>query len=61
MLRIELVGVEKSEVDVTLAGPELHVRVRDARRRVSLPASLEGRALEQATLRGDWLEVTFAA
>ena len=30
---------------------------RDARRRVSLPASLEGRALEKAALRGDWLEV----
>jgi len=60
VLRIELVGAEKSDIDVTLAGPELHVRVRDARRRISLPASLEGRALEEAALRGDWLEVTFA-
>jgi len=60
VLRIELVGVEKGDVDVTLAGAELHVRVRDARRRVSLPASLEGREIERAELRGDALEVVFS-
>ena len=60
VLRIELVGAEKGDVDVTLAGAELHVRVRDARRRVSLPASLEGRAIERAELRGGALEVVFA-
>jgi len=60
VLRIELPGVEKSDVDVMLAGHEMHVRVRDARRRISLPASLEGRALERAQLRAGWLEVTFA-
>ena len=38
-------------IDVTLAGAELHVRIRDARRRVSLPASLEGRPIERADLR----------
>jgi arsenite-transporting ATPase len=60
VLRVELAGAEKGEIDVTLAGAELHVRVRDARRRVSLPASLEGRAIERADLRQDTLEVVFA-
>ena len=51
---------EKGDVEVTLAGPELHVRIRDARRRVSLPASLEGRAIERADLKAGTLEVVFS-
>ncbi len=59
LLEIDLGGGAEHEVDVLVAGVELHIRVRDARRRIALPASLEGRAVEEASLRGGVLEVLF--
>jgi len=60
LMEIDLPGAQQEEVDVVAAGAELHVRVRDARRRIALPASLEGRAIESARLTEGVLEVSFA-
>lgn len=59
LLEIELPGVSKEELAVTVHGEDLHVRVRDALRRVALPASVAGRRLAAATLRRGVLEVRF--
>ncbi len=59
VLQIDLPGASKDELDVVLAGPDLHVRVRDAHRRVSLPDSLAGRPLEAVRLEDGVLEVSF--
>jgi len=60
LLEIDLPGATKQELEVKLAGPDLHVRVRDAHRRVALPDSLAGRRLEWARLENGVLEVAFA-
>ena len=39
----------------------LSLRVRDAHRRISLPASVVGHAIDATTLRGDTLEIVFAS
>jgi arsenite-transporting ATPase len=59
ILEIELVHASKEEVEVTLRGGDLLVRVRDALRRVALPESVAGREVAGATLRGGVLEVRF--
>lgn len=43
-----------------LKGSELHLRVRDGRRSISLPDSLAGRAVERVRLRSPVLEILFA-
>jgi arsenite-transporting ATPase len=60
LLELDLPGVPKEEIDVQVAGSDLLVRVRDATRRIALPASLSGRAVEGAQLRRGVLEVEFA-
>jgi arsenite-transporting ATPase len=60
VMEIDLPGASKSELEVTLAGPDLLVRVRDAHRRVALPDSLAGRRLLWARLENGVLEVAFA-
>jgi arsenite-transporting ATPase len=60
-LEIDLPHAERADVHVTACGHELLVRVRDAQRRISLPASLAGRAVETARLEHGVLEVVFAA
>jgi len=60
VLSIELPGASKEEVDVVAAGSELFVRVRDARRRIALPDSLQGKRVEQTRLERGRLEVVFA-
>ncbi|MCX5739273.1 MAG: ArsA family ATPase, partial [Proteobacteria bacterium] len=60
LLEIDLPNVSKEEIEVTVHGDDLHLRVRDARRVIALPASLVGRRLTSATLRNDLLEVRFA-
>ena len=59
LMEIDLPGTTGEEVDLLTTGSELHVRVRDARRRIALPASLEGRAIGQVVLREGVLEVLF--
>ncbi|MCL4686393.1 TRC40/GET3/ArsA family transport-energizing ATPase [Myxococcota bacterium] len=60
LLEIDLPGTSKEDIEVTLHGEDLHLRVRDALRRVALPASVIGRQLAGATLRRGTLEVRFA-
>jgi arsenite-transporting ATPase len=60
LLEIDLPHASKEEVEVTAAGEDLLVRVRDAVRRVALPASIAGRAVVGSDLRGGVLEVRFA-
>jgi arsenite-transporting ATPase len=59
LLEIDLPGMNKEEVDLVSTGQELHVRVRDARRRIALPTSLAGQPIESSTLREGVLEVVF--
>ncbi|MBW1683958.1 MAG: ArsA family ATPase [Deltaproteobacteria bacterium] len=60
VLEIDLPHAEKEEIGVTVCGDELLLRVRDARRRIALPASLAGRAVEGVRLAKGVLEVVFA-
>jgi arsenite-transporting ATPase len=60
-MEIDLPGASKEEVDVLVVGSDLHVRVRDARRRIALPASLEGREIESVRLTDGVLELAFSA
>ena len=59
LLEIDLPGMSKEEVDLVSTGQELHVRVRDARRRIALPTSLVGQPIESSPLREGVLEVVF--
>jgi arsenite-transporting ATPase len=61
VLEIDLPNASKDELDVALHGEVLLVRVRDAQRRIALPASLAGRAIASARLEGGVLEVAFEA
>jgi arsenite-transporting ATPase len=58
-LEIDLPNASKEEIEVTLHGDLLSVRVRDATRLVSLPESVKGRRIGRASLRGGVLEVSF--
>jgi arsenite-transporting ATPase len=60
-LEIDLANAHKEEVEVSLQGEVLLVRVRDAQRRIALPASVAGRAVAHARLEGGVLEVAFEA
>ena len=60
-LEIDLPNVSKEELEVASRGSELVVRVRDARRFVSLPASVAGRPVRGARLEAGVLEVEFEA
>ena len=60
LLEIDLPNVSKEEIEVTVHGEDLHLRIRDARRVIALPASLVGRRLTSATLRNALLQVRFA-
>jgi arsenite-transporting ATPase len=59
-LEIDLPGIAKEEIDVMLKGADLHLRVRDGRRSISLPDSLAGRAIERVRLRAPVLEILFS-
>ena len=58
-LEIDLPNASKEEVQVSLHGDLLSVRVRDATRLVSLPESVKGRRVGKASLREGVLEVSF--
>ena len=59
LLTVQLPGVDADEVEVTAAGSELLVHVRDAQRLIALPESLCGRVIDGVHLRGGVLEVEF--
>ena len=44
-------GASKEEIEVSRIGAEVLVHVRDAFRRIALPASIEGREIERIQLR----------
>ena len=59
LLEIDLPNASKEELDVGVRGGELFVRLRDAQRRIALPASLAGRELASVRLAKGVLEVVF--
>jgi arsenite-transporting ATPase len=58
-MEIALPGISKEEVDVAAHGTDLHLRVRDGRRSISLPESVVGRPIERVRLRDGVLEILF--
>jgi arsenite-transporting ATPase len=60
VLEIDLHWNDREDVDILSTGSELHIQVRDARRRIALPESLVGHRLESSRLRDGVLEVAFA-
>ena len=59
-LSVDLPGAEARDVEVTGRGDLLLVRVRDAQRRIALPASVAGRAIDAVRLAGGVLAIEFA-
>ncbi len=59
LLEIDLPGASKEELSVGVHGERLLVRVRDAERVVTLPASLAGRPVVSARLEDGVLEIVF--
>jgi arsenite-transporting ATPase len=60
-LEIDLPSATRDEIDVTAIGDELLVRVRDAQRRIALPASVAGRSVAGVRLAGGVLAIEFDA
>jgi len=61
VMEIDLVHASTDELDLTVHGDQLLVRVRDARRRIALPDSVAGRSIAVAKLNEGVLEVVFEA
>ncbi len=59
VMEIDLVHAASEDVDLSIRGDQLFVRVRDARRRIALPDSVAGRAIVSARLNEGVLEVVF--
>jgi arsenite-transporting ATPase len=58
-MEIDLPGITKEEISVAAKGSDLHLRVRDGRRSISLPETLVGRSIEKVRLREPILEIHF--
>jgi HSP20 family molecular chaperone IbpA len=58
-MEIDLVHASTDELDLTVHGDQLLVRVRDARRHIALPDSVAGRSIASAKLNEGVLEVIF--
>ncbi len=58
-LAIDLPTAEANDVDVRVRGDDLLVSVRDAERRIALPASVAGRRVDGTRLADGVLEITF--
>jgi len=58
-LEIDLPGIAKEEIDVSARGADLHLRVRDGRRAMTLPDSLVGKPIERVHWREPVLEIVF--
>ncbi len=59
-MEISLPGMTREEISVSARGADLHLRVRDGRRSISLPQSLVGRSITNIRLREPILEIHFA-
>jgi HSP20 family molecular chaperone IbpA len=57
LLSIDLPTARGEEIDVSVLGDELHVGVRDVRRRIALPTSLVGLTVASAKLLEGVLEI----
>jgi arsenite-transporting ATPase len=60
VLEIDLHHARRDEIDVDVRGDELMVRVGGAQRRVALPDSVAGRAVESVVLEAGTLRIAFA-
>jgi arsenite-transporting ATPase len=60
LLSIDLPTTSGEEIDVSVLGDELHVGVRDVRRRIALPTSLVGLTVASAKLLEGVLEIELA-
>jgi arsenite-transporting ATPase len=60
LLEIDLLGIEKHEIELLCTGSELHLRVRDVGRRISLPASIAGQRIASSHLSKGVLQVLFS-
>jgi len=60
LLSIDLPTAHGEEIDVTVQGGDLHVGVRDVRRRIALPTSLQGLTVASAKLLEGVLEIELA-
>jgi arsenite-transporting ATPase len=58
-MEIDLPGMTKEEIKVVAKGADLHLRVRDASRMISLPESLIGKPIERIRFREPVLEILF--
>ena len=58
-MEIDLPGMTKEEIEVVAKGADLHLRVRDARRVISIPETLIGRPIEMVRFREPVLEILF--
>jgi arsenite-transporting ATPase len=58
-VEIDLPGIAKEEIEVLAKGSDLHLRVRDGRRSISLPETLIGRPIEKVRFREPVLEILF--
>ena len=61
VLEIELVNADSSELEMSLRGDQLYVRVRDIQRRICVPDSVAGRRVASARINDGVLEVVFEA
>ncbi len=61
LLEIDLPSARLDEIDVSTLGDELLVRVRDAQRRIALPASVAGRPVTGVRLVRGVLAIEFGA
>lgn len=59
LLEIDLPHVSKEEIEVAVRGEDVHLRVRDGRRAIALPASLVGRRLAPPKLANGVLTLEF--
>ena len=61
VVRIPLPGVDRDQLSLELETNQLVLTLGAHRRRVTLPDTLSGRSVRKAGLRGEHLEITFAA
>ncbi len=59
LLEIDLHGIEKDEIELLSTGSELHLRVRDVARRISLPSSIAGKPIARSHFSQGVLHVLF--
>lgn len=61
VLRLRLPFADKNDLDCWVKGDELIVTLKNFRRNIYLPRSLSGLALQKASFREGWFQITFGA